>query len=338
MSWLEDEFATNIFSGLQRFKIASRSPFKLNARCPVCGDSSTDKSKARFWYYHHKGTPFVNCFNCAYTKPFEWFMKEYYPDEYDKWMLASVESKGFKSESEPEVPKVTAKLFVQELKFCTCITALPVNHPVVKYVENRKIPKEQWHRLWFTTQWQDLVNSIKELTYPVPKPEPRLVIPIFNAEGKIESFQGRALRSDAKAKYLTIKASEDSTKIYGQDTVDESKQWVYVMEGPIDTLFIPNSIAITGGSLDVNSVPYPDKRVWVLDNEPRHKDVKTRVNSLIEAGERVVLWDYSPWESKDVNEMILEEGATPETILEYFEANVIDGLMAQFRSSEWFKV
>lgn len=336
MSWLEDEYAYEIFSGLQRFRIASRSPFKLSGRCPVCGDSATDKTKARFWYYHHQGTPFVNCFNCAYTKPFEWFMKEYYPALHDKWMLASLESRKEFEIKEPELPK-TAKLIVNELKFSQCLTSLPEAHPVISYVKSRKIPKEQWHRLWFTSQWQELVNSVKEFTYKIPKPEPRLVIPIFNKSGQIESFQGRALRSDANAKYLTIKASEESTKIYGQDRIDDSEP-VLVLEGPIDTLFISNSIAITGGSLDLDSVPYKGNRIWALDNENRHKDSMRRLKNLIDAGETVAFWDKAPWQSKDINDMVKDDGATGDQIKQYLIDNAEDGLMAQLRFTEYCKI
>ncbi|MBQ0741482.1 hypothetical protein J9332_45140, partial [Aquimarina celericrescens] len=77
-------------------------------------------------------------------------------------------------------------------------------------------------------------------TYPIAKPEPRLVIPIFDKKGKIESFQGRALRDGAKSKYITIKACEESTKISGQDTIDPLKT-VYLLEGPLDSLFVDNA-------------------------------------------------------------------------------------------------
>jgi hypothetical protein len=202
---------------------------------------------------------------------------------------------------------------------------------------NRAIPKSAYKRLWFTANWQEMVNATKP-TFDNPRQECRLVIPIYNKEHKIEAYQGRALSSLARQKYMTIKAHEDASKVYGVDMVDDSKQWVYVMEGPIDSLFIPNAIAITGGSLDLDQVPYKDKRIWVLDNEPRHNDTIKRMEKLIAAGERVCFWDEAPWHSKDINDMVAKEGADPRDIEEYIVDNWAVGLLAQLRMSKYRKI
>ncbi|MFP9035360.1 hypothetical protein, partial [Enterococcus faecalis] len=102
--------------------------------------------------------------------------------------------------------------------------------------------------------------------------------------------------------------------------------------------FIENGIAITGGQLDLEVVPFKDRRVWVLDNEPRHPDTIKRMTKLVDAGERVMFWDKSPWKSKDVNDMIRKEGATPEQIMEYMKNNIAQGLMAKMRLSKYAKI
>ena len=342
-SYVDNEFALRIFSHQRNFKQVSTMPFKLNCSCMICGDSATDRLKARFWYYEYKGTMFCHCFNCDYSAGFGRFLENHDESLYREYLLEKRKEETFGKKETPRVveteisEKFTKKLIIERLDFCERLDRLPANHPIVKYVENRAIPKAAYKRLWFTSQWQELVNKNKP-TFDNPKKECRLVIPIYNREGKIESYQGRALSSAARQKYMTIKAHEDASKIYGVDTVDESKQWVYVMEGPIDSLFIPNAIAITGGSLDLDQVPYKDKRVWVLDNEPRHPDVKKRVKKLIDSGERVVLWDKSGWKGKDVNDIVKAGEASAEEILQYFEDNIVYGLMAQLRFSTWFKI
>lgn len=340
MSYVDNEFALRLFSSFRNFKQVSTYPLKLNASCPVCGDSASDSFKARFWYYLYKDSYMVHCFNCDFSAGFQKFLKDTDESMFRDYLLEKrKESIGFqeKPEINYDLSKFKTKIeFIEQLHFCESLDTLPVNHPIIKYVEDRQIPKEQWNRLYFTKQWQDLVNKYKQ-TFDKPKQECRLVIPIWNADKKIESFQGRALSSKAKQKYMTIKAHEDASKIYGTDRINASSN-VYVMEGPIDTLFIPNSIAITGGSLNLESVPYPKQRVWVLDNEPRHPDVKKRVKKLIDQGERVILWDKSPWKAKDINEMITQENATPKQIIDYFESNVVSGLQAQLRFGKWFKV
>ena len=342
-SYVDNEFALRIFSYQRNFKQVSTMPFKLNCSCMICGDSSTDKLKARFWYYEYKGTMFCHCFNCDYSMGFSKFLEEQDEGMYREYLLEKRKEETFGKKETPRVveteisEKFTKKLIIERLDFCERLDRLPANHPIVKYVENRAIPKAAYKRLWFTSQWQELVNKNKP-TFDNPKKECRLVIPIYNREGKIESYQGRALSSAARQKYMTIKAHEDASKIYGIDTVDESKQWVYVMEGPIDSLFIPNAIAITGGSLDLDSVPYKDKRVWVLDNENRHTDTIKRMNKLIASGERVCFWDEAPWKSKDINDMVAKEGADPKDIEDYIMHNWATGLMAQLRMAKFCKI
>lgn len=342
-SYVDNEFALRIFSYQRNFRQVSTMPFKLNCSCPVCGDSATDRLKARFWYYEYKGTMFCHCFNCDYSSGFGRFLENHDESLYREYLLEKRKEETFGKKETPRVveteisEKFTKKLIIERLDFCERLDRLPENHPIVKYVENRSIPKAAYKRLWFTSQWQELVNKNKP-TFDNPKKECRLVIPIYNREGKIESYQGRALSSAARQKYMTIKAHEDASKIYGVDTVDESKQWVYVMEGPIDSLFIPNTIAITGGSLDLDSVPYKDKRIWVLDNENRHTDTIKRMNKLIASGERVCFWDEAPWKSKDINDMVAKEGANPKDIEDYIIHNWATGLMAQLRMTKFCKI
>lgn len=307
---------------------------------PICGDSQKDQFKARFYYYYYNNQAFVNCFNCTYSAPFYRFLKEHDEEVYNEYQMEKFKESG---ESKPKVeasPKLKAVMpvpTIQQLAFSERLDKLDKSHPIIAYVSGRKIPEDQWDRLWFTAKWQELCNSVKPDTFPKPRPEYRLVIPIFNKDGKIESFQGRALKA-APNKYMTIKADEKSTKIYGQDRIDESKDHVFILEGPIDTLFLDNALAITGGSLNLASVPYPDKRIWVLDNEPRHRDTIARMRTLIEAGEKVLFWDEAPWKKKDINDMVEKEGATKAQLEEYILSHWAEGIMAEIKMSDYCKI
>lgn len=335
MMWVDQEFAERVFMTLPRYRKVHDSGFKLNARCPICGDSQKDQMKARFWAYGCDGGVRLKCYNCDESMWLSKYLKEYEEELYREYLLEK------RKDSQPivkkEEPKVVEKPVIEKLNFCERLDTLPKEHPIIKYVQKRCIPEAKWNRLWFTMQWPALCNSIKTGTYKNETNEPRLVIPIFNREKEIESFQGRALRADAPQKYITIKAHDQATKIYGTDTVEESDD-VWVMEGPIDSLFIPNSIAITGGQLALDLVPYPKTRIWVMDAEARHPDTIKRMQRLVDLGERVVFWDKSPWPSKDINDMVKDDGASPEEVLEYMKNNVAQGLMAKMRLSRYAKV
>lgn len=340
MSYVDKEFAVRALSFQSKFRQVSGSNFKLNCRCPICGDSQKDPNKARFWAYPTKDGDAVrvHCFNCDEDMFLSKYLKEYESDLYREYLVEKRKEQAFGRQQVAKVEvseKLNAKMpVIEKLNFCERLDRLPVEHPIVKYVKGRCIPEARWDRLWFTMQWPALVNSVNPGTYKNETNEPRLVIPIFNSNKEIESFQGRALRKDAPQKYITIKVHDDATKIYGLDTAD-SRHIVWVMEGPIDSLFIPNAIAITGGSLDLNTVPFAETRVWVMDSEQRHPDTIKRMTRLIEAGEKVVFWDKAPWPSKDINEMIQDDGATPEAILTYMKENIASGLMAKMRLSKY---
>ncbi|QQG32100.1 DNA primase [Citrobacter phage CkP1] len=341
MSWVHNEYAFKALSHLPRFRqVNNAAQFKLNCRCPVCGDSQKDQLKARFWAYGTGDNVFLKCYNCDYGKPIGVYLKEYEPDLYREFII---ELRKDKMVTKVEPKKVETVSVVEKepegikLVHCDRLDKLPENHPIVKYVIGRKIPKNKWNRLYFTMQWPALVNSVNPDTYKTERNEPRLIIPIFNSSGIIESFQGRALRKDAPQKYMTIKSNEHATKIYGADTAKSGKD-VFVLEGPIDSLFLDNAIAITGGAIDLGLVPFPEDRVWIMDHEPRKDDTIKRMKRLIDAGERIVFWDKAPWSSKDINDMVMKEGAKIEEIQSYINDNIASGLMAQLRLKKYSKV
>jgi hypothetical protein len=82
---------------------------------------------------------------------------------------------------------------------------------------------------------------------------------------------------------------------------------IYVVEGPIDSLFLPNGIASAGGDLigplqqlDVQKQQF----VVVYDNEPRNKHIVKNIEKAIDSGYRVCIWPTT-MEQKDINDMVL---------------------------------
>lgn len=343
MSWVEEMYAERMMYSYDQYKKASANPFRLNCRCPVCGDSQKDKYKARFWVYYPKGADAlaVNCFNCGYSARFTWFLKTHDEVLYREFLMENRKATIAKPNKEPDLEKFKSKTVIKsipKLLKSTRLDQLPETHPIVKYVKKRQIPKDKWNRLWFTSHWKELVNSVKPDTYKtIDKDEPRLVIPIYDEHSNLICFQGRALSNTAKQKYITIKASEDASKVYGLDTAVSDRS-VIILEGPIDTLFLDNAIAITGGSLNLDEVPFKDDRIWVMDNEPRASDTLKRIMKLIDQGETVLIWDKSRFTSKDINDMIIKENATKEELMEYITKYSCKGLLAKHRLMKYAKV
>lgn len=344
MDFIARQMARDIAFTLPLSKTTSHNPLKINFRCHICGDSAKDAYAKRGWFYEQKGEMWYGCFNCDYRKPFAAYLKDQNPEKYREYLLEKRKERGENikpPKEETDLTKFTKVIRVIKQsvieEHATRLDKLPQGHPALLYMQKRAIPQNKMCLFWFTMDWRGLANKVVPETYKTILPEPRIIIPIFDDKGGISAMQGRALRSTEKLRYITIKASDDANKIFGLERAKED-QPIFYLEGPIDSVFIDNALAIVGGVMALEDAPYKKTRAWVLDNEPRSKDTCKRIRKLIEAGERVVLWDKAPWPSKDVNDMILKDGASIDEINEYLKSNIVQGLSAKMRFGNWCKV
>lgn len=75
----------------------------------------------------------------------------------------------------------------------------------------------------------------------------RIIIPSFNSEGVLNYFVGRSYENKPTLKYLNPKQLKDEI-IWNESNIDWNKT-VYLVEGPFDSLFVNNSIALLGKKL-----------------------------------------------------------------------------------------
>ncbi len=168
---------------------------------------------------------------------------------------------------------------------------------------------------------------------------PRLMIPFRNEKGEIFAYQGRAFGKELP-KYITIKLDEDADKIYGLDRADKDKQ-IYVVEGPIDSMFLDNCIAVAGA--DFSKPLSIDGRLMlngeltiIFDNEPRNKEICKQIEKTISQGRNVVIWPDS-MKHKDINDMILA-GYSKKDIQQIITDNTFQTAAASLRFAEWRKI
>jgi DNA primase len=171
---------------------------------------------------------------------------------------------------------------------------------------------------------------------PIEGDHPRMIIPYFTNAGKCFAYQARAYGNE-EPKYYTIKVDETQEKIYGLDRIDYSKR-ILVVEGPIDSLFLPNALAVSGASFDTPTIrQLLVNATIVMDNEPRNKDIVKQLEKYINLGYSVCMFPEHI-EHKDINEMILHGGMTADEILEVINTNTYCGIEAKLRYSEWKKI
>jgi hypothetical protein len=170
----------------------------------------------------------------------------------------------------------------------------------------------------------------------VEKDEPRLIIPFLDKDKNLFGFQGRSFRSTG-IRYITIMLNEDQPKIFGLDTMDTSKD-IYVVEGPIDSLFLPNAIASAGGDL-ISPLQQLDVQkegfVIVYDNEPRNKETVKKIEKAIDSGYRVCIWPTA-LEQKDINDMVLA-GYTKEKVKDIIDECTYSGATGKLHLAIWRK-
>jgi transcription elongation factor Elf1 len=343
MLYIDAKYAHILGGRLRNFK--QKKDYLWNFSCPVCGDSSRNKNKARGYIYRARADLLAKCHKCGYSSNIGNLIKYVDATLYDEYVLERYKAGATRYHDHKDIEDTrvvveTPKTELLEddiLESLTRMDKLPLTHPAMKTLIDRKIPRDYWNLLYFAPKFKAFVNSVTpKFQEPIVDEHPRLIIPFFTNAGKCFAFQGRAF-GDEQPKYYTIKVDETEEKIYGLDRIDFSKR-IYVVEGPLDSLFIPNCIAVSGSSFDTPTVrSLLTNATLVMDNEPRSKDICKLLAKNIKAGYNVCMFPENI-EQKDINDMIIKGGLTPEEIFETINTNTFSGIEATLRFSTWKKI
>ena len=305
-----------------------------NFRCPLCGDSQKNKSKCRGYVYRKKNDYFYMCHNCGASTSFFNFLKQVDPSMVEEYQLERYKNSANTNSPEPTFTELKVKPVFKKKLDLPSIESLPDGHFAKDYVIGRKIPESRYSSLYYAEDYKAFADSY-EVKNDIKEGDKRLVIPFYDKEGNLTGFQGRAL-GYSKVRYITIKLVDDGPKIYGLDRVDETKR-IFVFEGPIDSMFIENSVAVASSALETAS-KYLDKSkiVLVFDNEPRNKEIMVLMEHAIDNHFNVVVWPEMIRE-KDVNDMILE-GFDTEELCDIMDQHTYVNLRAKMEFVNWKKV
>ncbi len=322
MDFVDVKYINLISSRFQKFKKIKNNLY--NFRCPICGDSQRNKSKARGYLYQVKNNTNFKCHNCGVNISFNNFLKQIDTVIHKQYIFEKFKegntNKNF-TVDEPifkfEAPKFKPKLNLPKSSS---------NSIAKKYLESRKLNPDNYY---YTEKFKEWTNSLQQTFDSTDKDEPRIIIPLFY-QNNLVGFQGRAL-GPSKVKYITVMLNDDAPKIYGLDEIEKDKI-VYITEGPFDSTFICNSIALCGADGDVSKWGI-SKRVWIYDNEPRNSEILNRILKCIDNGEQVVIWPPTIKE-KDINDMVLS-GLNVQSVI---ELNTYSGLEAKLKFTIWKKI
>lgn len=354
MRWLDTKYIGLISNRLRNYKRKSDSLW--NFSCPLCGDSETDKRRARGYIYLFKDKLKYTCHNCSKTlsvPELVQYLDQYLYTEYQKELI--LEKHKYRNPIDSIVFEKPVFLDKGNLKKLKKISQLDADHAAKKYIVDRKIPTPYHAKLFFTPTFKEWTNEIipgKFEEKSLKRDEGRIIIPLYDKNKNLFGYQGRAV-GDSDIRYITIMMDETKPRIYNLDTVDFDKR-TYIMEGPFDAMFIPNSIASAGGDIVSVLQVCPDVKkeniVVVYDNEPRNKDTIKKMQKAILAGYAVCIWpDEFP--CKDINEMVLsrmpvkKDYVNTEFVMKkvlnvenVIDENIYRGAEALLRLNEWKRV
>lgn len=336
MPWIDDKYVMLLSSSVDRFKVISNSPLQVNFRCPICGDSKKSKTKARGYLFRtNDGSTMYKCHNCGVGKSLRNLLKhvngrlhqeyvsEVFRQDPTKYRYTKDADQFREAKVEPTSPPVKNPVGL------TRLSDLPKDHPAVLYWNERKIPVDRMRDAWWADSYFSWINSCvipgKFSENAVRHDCGRIVFPFRDAEKNICAYSARSIGGQ-EPKYVAIKIAEE-TSAFGMERIDRSQD-VYVLEGPIDSMFVPNAVGM-GTSFRALDLP---KKVMIFDNEPRSPEIVAIVQKAIDAGEKVVIWPPN-LAQKDINEM--ELAGVP--FMEIIRARTFKGLQARIEFGGWKK-
>jgi hypothetical protein len=306
-----------------------------NCRCIICGDSSTNKKKARGYFYRQKNDLYYKCHNCLASQHFGTFLKNFDSHTYQQYVFERY-SQG---ENGPKAHKSAEKymtfeqpVFKKKSKLdevAVRLDMLPNDNEAVQYCLARNIPLAKFSHLYYIPSVKDIAKIAPQYN-TIKTEEPRLLLPFYNEAGELTGVTMRGLRGES-LRYIMIKIQDDAPLIFGMNTIDKTAP-IIIVEGPIDSLFLPNSLACAGTSFGkLESLSLPKENITIVfDNQPRNTEVCKIVEKYIKLDYNVCIWPCSISE-KDVNDMV----SSGRNVQQIIQDNTYKGLMAQLKFTEW---
>jgi len=347
-SYIDIKYLNLLSTRLPKFK--RKSEYLYNFRCPHCGDSQKSQTKARGFVYRKKNDMFFKCHNCGVGQTLGNLIKHLDPSMHKEYIFERFkDGKVVAKKEEPEFDFTPSRLlkskekpfaeftrYDRALRQLRRFDELVQTHPAKQFVFDRQIPKEHFDKFFLATKFYEFCNEIQPGKFPDLKHDhPRVVIPFYDRAGKFFAFQGRAFGKE-QPKYITIKFDETKQKIYGLDRIDLNKP-VMITEGPIDSLFLDNAIAMAGADADGGITIQHQQCTMIFDNEPRNEHIVSRMIKAVDKNFNVCIWPESVREGKDINDLIIS-GKSVGQVQTLIYNNTHSGLTALQNINNWKRI
>ena len=328
MNYIDTKYIGLVSSQLLKFTEKKKGTY--NFRCPYCGDSEKKQNKARGYLFTMRDSFVFKCHNCGVTRNFSQFLKDQNGNLHDEYVMErykeGMTGKNYQVKTPDFKPFVAKPVFKKNIfSELPTIESLNTTHPAKQYLLNRKIPESFYSNFYYAEDfnaWENNKNTIKE---------PRIILPLISEDGNVFGYQARSLNKNATLRYITTILDKQYPKLFGLDRINKNEN-IYITEGPFDSLFISNSLAMCGADVSLGDFGINDV-TWIYDNEPRNKQIVERYKKCIDSGKSIVIWPDSVKE-KDINDMVM----AGHNVQSMIECNTYSGLEAKVKLNLWKKI
>lgn len=232
---------------------------RITFSCPICGDSDTDSNKKRgnIWFK----TNTYKCYNCGYfTSVKNFFIKmktENYVDILSDgiYKLNPIDSYEYSSNIDrvdanisyilTDVTKDIEKYGILLSEFTKFLRLTPIAiSPLFKYIQGRYIPKKKYNLFFYSSVYKNIIivnldiKTQRVIGYTIRN---------FKGSSKYINFKLNTMYRYFKRQYdeddETFKNLDSMSSYYNITNINLNNVITY-FEGPIDSMFISNSIAL----------------------------------------------------------------------------------------------
>ena len=221
--------------------------------CPVCGDMRFP-NKRKAWIY--KDTWKYICFKCPCSMPFASYLKQTEPETYSKLIYSAFGAMPSQRKRKEEVKDDRPALPPDSPFVDGELIPITANHPLARagldVCKSRKIRPEVFEKWYVCLEGNQFLhrdaNGNLIINPATGKPvgneyRNRIIMPFYHFGGKWTQFDARAIDKNNPMRYLNLKNVR--REAYNIDFI-RFDQPFYILEGTIDSTFIPNAIGIGG--------------------------------------------------------------------------------------------
>lgn len=336
MSFLEEQYLRRLSYKLRNYK--EKGGHVYNFSCPVCGDSAKKKNKARGYAFDKSGSLLVKCWNCGYSSSFPKFLESQDALLHQEFVMERFKERGIKQSSEIAFIEEMANTLPVETKHYVpnifdglpAVKDLPSSNEARAYADKRMLPMDKFDMFYaqkfveWTQGHSEKFRSWRDSDHS------RIVFPFYARDGHVMGYAARALNGEEPKYYRIFVGDNEKERFFGMDKLDETKQ-VYVLEGEIDSMFIPNALAMSNGKLDVY---YNPDAIYIPDCDVRNIHIMKGVEKLIDRNLNVCM--LPPDDAKDINELVMN-GYSEQQLVDLIHKHTYRGLTAKLHFHKWKK-